>query len=370
MSGRIRPRVAIQQRVLPAYRVPFFDALAADCQNGLSVFFGEPRKREGIDSGVLPKIADFKRGKNLHLFYGLFYACWQVGLMRWLQEWRPQTLIMEANPRNVLAGAAIDWMKARGGKVIGWGLGSPKPLGRFAQARMDLRRRFVSRFDALLTYSIQGADEYSSLGFPREMIFPAPNAVAPRPTHLLPERPSNFQDGKPVILYVGRLQPRKRVDTLIRACALLAPEWQPELRVVGDGPLLPELKKLAQNVFPGVKFFGAQHGADLERHYREADLFVLPGTGGLAVQEAMSYGLPVMVGVADGTQSDLVTQKNGWALPDETAEGLAGLLRHALDNVHLLREMGAESFRIVSADINLETMVDAFARAIEALEAR
>jgi glycosyltransferase involved in cell wall biosynthesis len=359
--------VGIQQRVLPSYRVPFFDALAENCDNGLSVFFGNPRKDEGIDMGALPRIAKFYKGRNIHLFHGLFYSCWQVGIRRWLEEWQPEVLILEANPRNIFSGSAIEWMRSHGGKVIGWGLGSPKPAGSFSSIRMDLRRQFVNRFDALLTYSMQGANEYVTLGFPEEMIFPAPNAVATRPEHPLPERSLSYKDGRPVVLFVGRLQPRKRVDALIRACAHFMPLWQPELRIVGDGPMMGELKTLAEQVFPEAKFYGAQHGADLERHFREADLFVLPGTGGLAVQEAMSYGLPVMVGVADGTQVDLVRKENGWMLKNDTVENLAEQLQNALGDVHRLRAMGAESYRIVSEEINLETMVEAFSRAIHAV---
>lgn len=365
--GRIQSRVGIQQRVLPAYRVPFFDALAKECEQGLSIFFGSPRKGEGIDAGAFPRTAAFHHGHNIHLFHHLIYSCWQVGLLKWLQEWQPRVLIMEANPRNIASSAAIDWMTSRGGKVIGWGLGSPKPVGRFAALRMNLRRRFVSRFDALLTYSIQGAQEYATLGFPQDKIFPAPNAVAHKPAHPLPVRFSSYRDGQPVVLFVGRLQERKRVDALICACADLMPLWQPELRIVGDGPMLAELKTLAGRVYPGAKFYGAQHGADLERHFREADLFVLPGTGGLAVQEAMSFGLPVMVGVADGTQVDLLRGENGWLLKDDTVDGLTAQLQDALSDIQRLRKMGEESFRIVSEEINLEAMVDAFTRAIQAV---
>lgn len=350
--------------MLPSYRVPFFDALAAECANELSVFAGDPRKGEGIDSGARPVVAKLFKGRNIHLFDGLFYACWQAGLMNWLREWQPEVLIMEANPRYLSSGAAIEWMKRRGGKVIGWGLGSPKPAGRFASIRMKLRRRFVKKFDALLTYSMQGAEEYISLGFSRERIFPAPNAVAASPKHRFPKRSLSYADGRPTILFVGRLQARKRVDALIRACAGLQKTLSPELRIVGDGPLLTDLKSLAALTYPAARFFGAQHGADLERHYHEADLFVLPGTGGLAVQEAMSYGLPVMVGVADGTQVDLVRKENGWMLKDDTVEGLAGALQNALGDPKRLRAMGAESYRIVSEEINLEAMVEAFARAI------
>lgn len=367
MTRAILPRVGIQQRVLPAYRVPFFDALAEDCEQGLSIFFGSPRKDEAIDAGAFPRVSGFYRGRNIHLFHGLIYSCWQAGLLRWLQEWQPQVLIMEANPRNMTSSAAIDWMKSRGGKVIGWGLGSPKPLGRLSSLRKSLRRRFVDRFDALLTYSMLGAEEYATLGFPKDKIFPAPNAVAPRPSHPMPLRSFSYKEGRPMVLFVGRLQQRKRVDALIRACADLMPLWQPELRIVGDGPMLTELKALAGQVYPEAKFYGAQHGADLERHFREADLFVMPGTGGLAVQEAMSFGLPVMVGVADGTQVDLLRGENGWLLKDDTVSGLTAHLQDALSDIHRLRKMGEESYRIVREEINLEAMVDAFARAIRAV---
>ena len=366
MSKSIQARVGIQQRVLPSYRVPFFDTLAEECENGLSVFFGNPRRHESIDTGALPRVSRFYRGRNIHIFHGLLYSCWQAGLLRWLSEWQPRVLVMEANARNVLSGAAIAWVKARGGKVIGWGLGSPKPSGRFSSIRMKLRRRFVSRFDALLTYSIQGASEYATLGFPEDRIFPAPNAVASRPVHPMPERNSAYKEGRPVVLFVGRLQERKRVDALIRACAAL-PEWKPVLRVVGDGPMLAALKTLAWQVYPDTEFFGAQHGTDLERHFREADLFVLPGTGGLAVQEAMSFGLPVMVGVADGTQVDLVRKENGWTLANDTLEELTSRLDEALGDIQQLRMMGQASYRIVSEEINLENMVAAFARAINSV---
>lgn len=367
MTYRIDRRLAIQQRVLPSYRVPFFDMLAGECAGGLSVFAGRPRKHEGIDCGARPLKADLYLGRNLQFFKGIFYACWQSELMNWLRAWQPDVLIMEANPRYLHSSDAIEWMKRRGGKVIGWGLGSPKPSGRWADLRMRLRRRFVERFDALLTYSMLGADEYASLGFQRERIFAAPNAVSPRPVHPNPERPLTFEMGKPVVLFVGRLQPRKRVDLLMRACAELPARLQPELRVVGDGPQFSELKTLAESVYQPARFFGAQHDEDLERHFREADLFVLPGTGGLAVQQAMSFGLPVMVGVADGTQVDLVREKNGWILKDDSVKGLANVLGSALNDIHLLRDMGAESYRIVKEEINLESMVDAFARAIRAV---
>jgi glycosyltransferase involved in cell wall biosynthesis len=97
-------------------------------------------------------------------------------------------------------------------------------------------------------------------------------------------------------------------------------------------------------------------------------LFVLPGTGGLAVQEAMSYGLPVIMGRGDGTNDDLVRPENGWRIPPDDLPALTETLRVALADASLLRKMGAESFRIVVEEINLEKMVGVFVLALNSVK--
>jgi glycosyltransferase involved in cell wall biosynthesis len=353
------------QRVLPSYRVPLFDALADEFNGAVSVFAGEPRKSEALTDAVVPQTAKMWRGKNYHLFNGSFYLCWQSGLLEWLTDWRPHVLIMEANPRYLRSTAAMRWMRKRDGRLIGWGLGSPNTQGSLSVPRMSVRKRFIRKFDALITYSSQGACEYEALGFPADRIFTAPNAVAPRPAHPMPERPPAFRGSKPVVVFIGRLQERKRVDTLIRACAALPLDVQPLLRIIGDGPQRTVLENLADEIYPKARFYGAQHGTQLSNHLRTADLFVMPGTGGLAVQEAMSYGLPVIVGVADGTQEDLVRDENGWLLADDSIQTLKDTLVSALLDIFALREKGSASYRIVSQEINLENMVAVFSRAIE-----
>ena len=358
-------RIGVMQRVLPSYRVPLFDALANEFNGAVSVFSGEPRKSEALTSGAVPQTAKMWRGKNHHIFNGPFYLCWQSGLMEWLTDWQPRVLIMEANPRYLRSTAAMRWMRKEDGRLIGWGLGSPNTQGSLSVPRMSVRKCFIRKFDAMITYSSQGACEYEALGFPSDRIFTAPNAVAPRPAHSMPERPPAFRGDKPVVVFVGRLQERKRVDTLIRACAALPPDVQPIIWVIGDGPQRTVLEKLANEIYPHTRFYGAQHGAQLAEHLRLADLFVMPGTGGLAVQEAMSYGLPVVVGVADGTQEDLVRNENGWVLADDSIQTLKDTMASALLDIAALRKKGSASYRIVSQEINLENMVAVFSRAIE-----
>jgi glycosyltransferase involved in cell wall biosynthesis len=357
---RFPGRLAVQQRVLPNYRAPFFELLASACDGGMSLFTGLPRAREGITTTNQLQITNYQQGQNLYFFSGPFYLCYQLGLLGWLKNWNPDALIVEANPRYLSTSSAVRWMHERKKPVIGWGLGSPPSNGFRKQRRLS----FISQFDAMIAYSQRGADEYAALGFPRDKIFVAHNSVSPPPLFPFPERPLTF-NLRPVILFVGRLQARKRVDSLLRACAQL--ESNPRLVIVGDGPERQALEILAKEIYPSAEFIGAKHGAELKPYFTEADLFVLPGTGGLAVQEAMSYGLPVIVAQGDGTQDDLVRKENGWQIPPGDFEALVATMKDALSDVARLRRMGNESYRIVKEEINIEKMVETFVTVLNQL---
>ena len=358
--NRFHGRLAVQQRVLPNYRAPFFDLLASACEGGMSLFTGLPRPGEGIATTDRLQVADYRLARNLHLFSGSLYLCYQLGLIDWLESWDPDALVVEANPRYLSTPSAVQWMHRRNKPVLGWGLGAP-PVSGFRRQRW---LSFINQFDAMIAYSQRGADEYAELGFPRDRIFVAHNSVSLPPSSPLPTRPSIF-DLRPFVLFVGRLQARKRIDLLLRACAKL--ESNPRLVIVGDGPEREALESLAGEVYPMAEFIGARHGQELRSYFMEADLFVLPGTGGLAVQEAMSYGLPIIVARGDGTQDDLVRPENGWLIPPDDPEALLRSMEEALSDAARLRRMGQESHRIVRQEINIEKMVETFVKALNSL---
>jgi glycosyltransferase involved in cell wall biosynthesis len=366
MADKFTGRLAIQQRVFPNYRMPFFSSLALNCPGGMELFSGKPRPSEAIETADHLNAGRYVKAQNIHILKGSVYACLQPGILDWLEKFQPDVLIVEANPRNISTPTAVRWMHARNHPVIGWGLGAPPMHGLFSSFRSESRRKFLNQLDAMLAYSQQGADEYVACGFPRSKIFIAPNSAAFKPISPPVAKPDKWI-GKPHILFVGRLQARKRLDLLFNACALLPKGIQPEITIVGDGPDRDQIERTAQCFYPGVIFTGTKTGQDLECLFQKADLFVLPGTGGLAVQQAMSFGLPVIVAAGDGTQSQLVRPENGWIISPDNLGDLTKILQIALSNPLDLRKKGLESYRIVRDDINIEKMVEVFISAINSV---
>jgi glycosyltransferase involved in cell wall biosynthesis len=367
MTNDIFPgRLGLQQRVIPAYRGVFIDTLAKACAGGLCVFAGRPLPKEGIEPVDSLQIARFVQTRNKNFLdpSSSLYLCWQNGFIKWLEDWQPEVLIVEANPRYPVTRKAVSWMHKKGRKVIGWGLGAPSIIGPFANIRNNERLSLLCSLDAIIAYSQQGAEQYRQLGIPPDKVNVAFNAVEFPPENPPPHRSAEFT-GKATVLFVGRLQSRKRVDLLLQACAALPHELQPQVIIVGDGPARQEFEILARQIYPAAEFVGSKQGVELEPYFARADLFVLPGTGGLAIQQAMAHGLAVIVAHGDGTQDDLVRNENGWQVPPDDLPALTNVLHLALSDPAKLRCMGEVSYHIVAEEINVESMVGVFLRVLK-----
>ena len=98
MVNTFTGKIGVQQRVLAAYSVPFFDTLASRCTDGLSVFAGAPRPREAIATERDLEVAIWARARNVQVLSGRFYVCWQRGIKDWLDHWSPDALGVAADP--------------------------------------------------------------------------------------------------------------------------------------------------------------------------------------------------------------------------------------------------------------------------------
>jgi phosphatidyl-myo-inositol dimannoside synthase len=129
--------------------------------------------------------------------------------------------------------------------------------------------------------------------------------------------------GRPVVVCVSRMVPRKGQDVLIRAMSRIRGHVpDPALLLVGDGPYRPKLERLAARAPEGSVVFAGQVGEEeLPRYYRAGDVFAMPCRnrfGGLEVEgwgnvfvEAAACGRAVVVGDSGGARESLIPGTTG-----------------------------------------------------------
>jgi len=146
--------------------------------------------------------------------------------------------------------------------------------------------------------------------------------------------------GRPVVLCVSRMVPRKGQDTLIRTWPRIRTESavDPLLLLVGDGPYRPDLDRLVARcgVSDSVVFTGPVRWEDLPAYYDAGNIFAMPcrtRRAGLDVEglgivylEASATGLPVIGGDSGGAPDAILDGETGYVVPGRSIDALAGKL--------------------------------------------
>ncbi|WP_375431833.1 glycosyltransferase [uncultured Friedmanniella sp.] len=146
--------------------------------------------------------------------------------------------------------------------------------------------------------------------------------------------------GAKVILHVGQLIPRKNVKLLLRAARRVRRSVELVVVVIGDGPLLPALRALAEQleIGPQIRFVPHVPHDALVSYYRRADATVVPSLAesfSLVSLEAMSCGSPLIVSHAVG---EIVREFSGIGVFDprsesQLADAIVSVLDHEPDGV-------------------------------------
>jgi glycosyltransferase involved in cell wall biosynthesis len=167
-------------------------------------------------------------------------------------------------------------------------------------------KRFCAKADYVITPSKYTRDALRAVGVAARFAVVPSGVVAPVVTHNGPKEIRDqllLEPDVPLLLFIGRLGPEKRIDVLLRAVALLsasnlpAPQRDFRVALVGDGMSREDLERMAAQlgISNRILFVGAQPHAQIGDWYAAADLFTFSSpneTQGLALVEAMLAGLP------------------------------------------------------------------------------
>lgn len=166
----------------------------------------------------------------------------------------------------------------------------------------------------------------------------------------------------PRILFSGRLGQRKGTFDLIRAFASIAPRFpQAHLICAGDGAV-SEVMALAKElgIAGQVTCTGWLDAQSLQRELASASLFVLPSHAEglpMALLEAMSWNLPVVVTPVGGIPTVVRDGENGLLVPPGNPQALAAALERLLQDSTLRERLGAAARAAIVADYSLEALI-------------
>ncbi|WP_233263073.1 glycosyltransferase family 4 protein [Cognatiluteimonas profundi] len=182
-----------------------------------------------------------------------------------------------------------------------------------------LKRLFLSTCDGVFVYG-QRARQYAiHYGAPPAAVFSRCQAAAlphdySRINALAARVASAPSPNAPRYLYVGRMSPEKSLDSLLYAFAEVVGNCpDAKLALVGSGPDQLKLEAISASLelASSVLFLGSMNTIELAKEYSRATCLVLPSKSepwGLVVNEALSYGCPVVVSDACGCVPELVIE--------------------------------------------------------------
>lgn len=169
------------------------------------------------------------------------------------------------------------------------------------------------------------------------------------------------------LLYVGRFNVFKNVETLIEAVAKLIQMdvGEFELRLVGEGEQRPVLEQMVSelNLTRQVHFVSWVPRDEIADHYRRSDVFVtattwegMPNT----VLEAMACGLPIVGTQASGLHELVHDGVNGYLVPIKDPDALAEAIALLIGNGYERRRMGRQSRKLAESEFAWEYITEQY----------
>lgn len=372
MSDQRLP-VALVQRSIPHYRVPLFRKLARD--ERFSWTFYCDVHDQSSNSGLAAPLEGLPTRSIWQRNLGKLVI--QTGIPVSSEMHRA---IMVDYGWTILSNPLLFWRaRSRGVATIGWSKGVSQDLKR---KKHPLRRVFerasVSLCDALVVYGNTSRDYFVNLGFPPERIFVAQNTIDTR--RIACERQASREgaralrdslgvDGRPLVGFLGKIGPAKRVDRLVAAFELARDKGtDAQLLVAGRGPDAEAVEALMAS---------SRHAAHMRRLpdvppgnegavFQAIDVYASYAEAGLGVLEAMAHAVPVVTTPERYPETELLTDgETAFLSTEASVESLANAMVRALSDSAARHGVAIRAQALVLERATLEAMVGSICAAVE-----
>ncbi len=237
--------------------------------------------------------------------------------------------------------------------------------------------------DAFLAVGNQNMDYFRQLGVPESRIFFAPYCVDNE--RFIDFYQKNKSDkniirhqlgiplDKKVIICSGKFIEKKRPLDLLNALALLPNKEEVFTVFVGEGNLRPEMEEFIakNNLQNNVLLTGFINQSQMPHYYLSADLYVMCSgmyeTWGLSTNEAMCFGLPIILSDMVGSAYNLIAG-NGFMYPSSDYKSLSNCIDQVLSQPKTdLQKMGARSSEILKG-YSYENIVEGIKKANDKMQ--
>lgn len=366
----MKPKIAFVVHMLAPYRVTFYEKLFSDKDHHWRLFAGLKSRKDDPKPHFEGKVNyEVSYHKEHILNNGMFVQLEYEGMLDSIKEFDPEVIIVFAHVGTKSFRQIVDWAKSKGKKVVMWTCfwNNPGHNPYVQKARSFFIKSFYTKADYHLAYSTLAKERLMKIGVAQEQIAIAYNGIdlAQYQSDLqMDAREAGFDHTVVNFLYVGAFGPTKGVELLVEALGRCKEEYGLSFNayLIGDGPTRSRCQDLITRY--GMEAMVKMPGRvpkGIGKYFKAADCIVMPGSGGLLLNEAILFKKPFIVGEADGTEVDLLVNGfNGLKFAQGNAGSLAECLVQMANNLKYFQENATLMVPLVSKRSNIDVMVETF----------
>lgn len=371
-------KIAFITPMLQPYRISFYTKIAESLPDLDFMFFhglNNEASRPAYQGQVSFKTESY-HPKLINLGpFGLYY---NKGLINKVKNYNPDVLILFGNPGVVSNQLLVRWAKTKGIKICFWvcSWDSHTAKGILKEIKNFITRRYFKKADHFIAYSSHAQKFIKKLIGEKDNVSIAYNGLdisesLARYEQVVEEGlvlRNTLEKSSFLFLYVGGLIPTKNPVFLINAFNKLLKKYKDaHLWIIGDGIERDKILNLMKNN-RNIKYFG-RISEGVDKYFKAADCVVLPGSGGLALNQAMFWKTPCISSFADGTEQDLIIDNvTGYLFKTNDEKSLIeNMEKMVLMDNDTRKIMGQKSHDLIISQSNTEAMSRVFIKAINEL---